>query len=117
MKEAKDLSKEEILDLLTDAAKNWLAHDGLWFQAAEQRFGMDTALELDKAAWESFTVVEARRIMKRLGMEPGGGIPAPIQALKFRLYAYINVQEVLEVTVGAGWTGTRGKKDEGGRQC
>jgi len=98
MKEAKDLSKEEILGLLTDAAKNWLAHDGLWFQAAEKKLGMEAALELDAAAWESFTVIEAKRIMKRLGMEPGGGIPALIQALKFRLYAYINVQEVLEVS-------------------
>jgi hypothetical protein len=98
MKEIKDLTKEELLGFLTDAAKNWLAHDGLWFQAAEKTFGLDTALELDKKAWETFTVIEAKRIMKRLGMEPGGGIQALIQALKFRLYAHINVQEVTEVS-------------------
>ena len=70
------LSQDELIDLLEDAAKNWLAHDGLWFLAAEERFGMETAIELDRAAWERFTVVEARRIMQRLGIEPGGGIPA-----------------------------------------
>jgi hypothetical protein len=98
MKDPNDLKKPEIMDLLTDASKNWLAHDGLWFRAVEERFGMETALELDKKAWEKFTVIEAKRIMKRLDIPEGGGIPALIQALKFRLYAFINVQEVLEVS-------------------
>jgi hypothetical protein len=98
MKEPKDLDKKEILELLTDAAKNWLAHDGLWFQVVENKFGIDSAIELDRVAWEKFTKIEAKRIMKRLNIKPGGGIPALIQALKFRLYAYINVQEVLEAS-------------------
>jgi len=96
IKKVKDLSREELIELLTDASKNWLAHDGLWFQAVEKELGMDMAIELDKRAWERFTVIEAKRIMKRLGMKPGGGIPALIQALKFRLYAHINVQEISE---------------------
>ncbi len=91
-----DLSKEDLLNLLQDAAKNWLAHDGLWFRAVEDRFGFETAIDLDKKAWETFTVIEAKRIMNRLGLKPGGGIPALIQALNFRLYAHINSQEVLE---------------------
>lgn len=91
-----DLDKKEIRELLTDAAKNWLAHDGLWFRAVEEKFGMDAAMELDRRAWEKFTVIEAKRIMKRLGLPQDGGIPALIQALKFRLYAHINVQEVTE---------------------
>ncbi len=95
-KELSDLSKEDLLALLQDAAKNWLAHDGLWFRAVEDKFGFETALDLDKKAWETFTVIEAKRIMKRLGLKPGGGIPALVQALKFRLYAHINTQEVLE---------------------
>jgi hypothetical protein len=98
MKEVKDLSKKEILDLLADASKNWLAHDGLWFRAVEDKFGLEAAMELDRKAWEEFTVIEAKRIMKRLGMVPGGGIPALVQALKFRLYAHINVQEVTEMS-------------------
>jgi hypothetical protein len=96
MKSVHDLSKEELLDFLKDAAVNWLTHDGLWFRAVEDRFGLEAALELDKQAWEKFTVTEARRIMKRLKMEPGAGIPALIQALQFRLYAHINIQEVVE---------------------
>ena len=68
MIEPEDLSKEELLDFIGDLAKNWLAHDGLWFQAVEQRFGMDIAIELDRKAWETFTVIEAKRIKKRLNL-------------------------------------------------
>lgn len=98
MKNFEDMDRQERHDLLIDAAKNWLAHDGLWFRAVEEKFGIDAAMDLDKKAWEKFTEIEAKRIMKRLGMSPGGGIPALIHALKFRLYAYINTQEVLEAS-------------------
>jgi len=98
MIEPKDLSKEGLLKLLVDTSKNWLAHDGLWFQAVEKKFGIDTAIELDARAWEQFTQIEAKRIMKRLDIKPGGGIQALIQALKFRLYAYVNIQEITEVS-------------------
>jgi hypothetical protein len=91
------LTKDELIDLLEDAAKNWLAHDGLWFLAVEAAFDMETAIELDTRAWERFTVVEAKRIMRRLKLEPGGGIPALKRTLQYRLYAHINVQEILDV--------------------
>jgi len=89
-----DLSKEELWSLLTDAAKNWLAHDGLWFLAAENKFDLETAIELDKQAWHGFAITEAKRILKRLKMAPGGGIPALAQAFDYRMYAFINKYEV-----------------------
>lgn len=98
IKEISDFSKAELIELLRDAAVNWLAHDGLWFRAVEDKFGLEAAMALDGKAWEKFTVLEARRIMKRLGLAEGGGIPALVQALKLRLYAHINVQETSEVT-------------------
>ncbi len=97
-KEIEALTADELRGWLGDAALNWLAHDGLWFQAVEEAYGLQAAIALDKKAWEAFTVIEAKRIMKRLGLEPGGGIPALIRALGFRLYAHINVQEVSEAT-------------------
>jgi len=90
-------SKEELIDLLEIAAKNWLAHDGLWFLAAEDAFDMETAIELDRHAWEQFTVIEAKRIMRFLDIEPGGGIPALKKALQYRLYARLNEQEMIDV--------------------
>jgi uncharacterized protein DUF6125 len=92
------LDKELLVQIVIDDAKNWLAHDGLWFQAVEARHGMDAAMDADRTAWERFTVIEARRIMDRLGIEPGGGIPALLECLKHRLYARLNEQEATEVT-------------------
>ncbi len=93
-----NLSKEELIAIIVDDAKNWLAHDGLWFQAVEKMYGIDKAIEADAAAWDKFTVIEAQRIMARLGLEPGGGIPALVECLKHRLYARLNLQEAIEVT-------------------
>jgi hypothetical protein len=92
------MSREELLRVVQDDAKNWLAHDGLWFQAIEARHGMEEAIEADRAAWEKFTVIEAKRILERTGLQPGGGIPALLECLKHRLYARLNEQEAVEVT-------------------
>ena len=91
-------SREELEGMLEDAALDWLAHDGLWFLAVEERFGMQAAIDLDAKAWESFTVIEAKRIMKRHGIAPGGGILALAKALGCRLYAFINEQQIVEQT-------------------
>ncbi len=88
-----DLTLEQAKALLEDFAVRWLAHDGLWFQAIEQKRGLDEAVELDIEAWRKFTVIEAKRIMKFLNLPKDGGLNALEQALKFRLYALINVQE------------------------
>ncbi|MFU8773221.1 MAG: DUF6125 family protein [Anaerolineales bacterium] len=88
------LDKEILIDMLEDQAKNWLAHDGLWFQKVERRFGIQTAIELDTEAWIEFTQIEGRRIMKRHGIKLGGGLEALRVALGFRLYARINEQSI-----------------------
>lgn len=90
------LSREQLVDMLADAAKLWLAHDGLWFQAVEKHHDMEHAIQLDGEAWQRFTVIEAKRIMQRHHIAPGGGVPALAKALSLRLYAYINEQEILE---------------------
>ena len=36
-----EMSREQLLAALEMFAKNWLAHDGCWFLAAEARHGMD----------------------------------------------------------------------------
>jgi hypothetical protein len=92
------LSKEELIRIIVDDAMNWIAHDGLWFQAVERTHGMEAAMDADREAWRSFTVVEARRIMERLGLVPGGGIPALCECLKNRFYARLNLQDTVERT-------------------
>ena len=86
------MSREELLRALEMFAKNWLAHDGCWFLAAEERFGMPTAIELDTASWRRFAASEARRIMTTFDVPENGGLPALERALRLRLYAVINSQ-------------------------
>lgn len=98
MKELKNLSRDLLEEMLTDFAKNWLAHDGLWFQAVESEYGIDKAIELDARAWEKFTVIEAKRIMARHSIAAGGGLDGLKKALGFRLYALLNKQEISNET-------------------
>ena len=90
----KDLDRETLEAMLSDFAKNWLAHDGLWFQAVEKHTGMKIAIDLDTQAWEKFTVIEAQRIMARHSIPQGSGLDGLKKALQFRLYAFINTQEI-----------------------
>ena len=92
------MSKEQLIEILLDDAKNWLAHDGLWFQAVEATHGMEAAMDADREAWRHFTKIEAKRIMARLGIKPGGGIPALLECLNHRLYARLNLQDTVEVS-------------------
>ncbi|MDF1544562.1 MAG: DUF6125 family protein [bacterium] len=92
------LDKETLAHMLADFAKNWLAHDGLWFQAVEKQYGMEKAIELDAEAWERFTVIEAKRIMALHAIPENGGLDALKKALGFRLYAVLNDQEIKNET-------------------
>ena len=88
------LDKETLVAMLEDQAKNWLAHDGLWFQAVERHFGLPAAIRLDTEAWIAFTQIEARRILQRNAIPSGGGLDALERALSFRLYARLNEQSL-----------------------
>jgi hypothetical protein len=87
--------QEDLSQALTDAAKNWVAMDGLWFQAVEQAYGMDAALALDREVWEHFAVIEARRIKKRIALPEKGGLNALEIAFKNRLISLLNELEIL----------------------
>ena len=86
------MSREELMRALEMFAKNWLAHDGCWFLAAEERFYMETAIELDASSWKRFAAAEARRIMTTFDIPANGGLEALEKALGLRLYAVINSQ-------------------------
>ena len=98
MSNSRQLSPELMEQMLVDFAKNWLAHDGLWFQAVERHYGIEKAIELDTEAWVRFTVLEAKRIMARHDIPENSGLEGLKKALGFRLYAFLNVQEIRNET-------------------
>jgi hypothetical protein len=86
------MDREQLLKALQMFAKNWLAHDGCWFLAAEDRDGMEAAIELDAASWKRFAAAEARRIMETFDIPAGGGLESLAKALDLRMYAMVNDQ-------------------------
>jgi hypothetical protein len=92
-----NLDEETQRGLLVDFAKNWLAHDGVWFQAVEKAHGMEAAMAADAEAWGRFAAIEARRIKKRFGLGESGGIDALEAALQRRMYALLNDHSVERV--------------------
>jgi len=92
MNQFEKMSREELLKALEMFAKNWLAHDGCWFLAAERQHGLEAAISLDTDAWAQFAAVEARRIMSTFGIPTGGGLETLEKALSLRMYGLINDQ-------------------------
>ena len=87
-----DLSREQLIEVINNFAKNWLAHDGLWFQAVERVHGMDEAIRADTEAWERFSPIEAKRIKRLLGLSEQAGLEGLREALEYRMYAVLNRQ-------------------------
>ena len=88
-----ELDRDSLEGMLVDFAKNWLAHDGLWFQAVERAHDMEEAIRLDEEAWRRFAAAEARRLVgSSFGVDHGGGLEALERALSLRMYAVINRQ-------------------------
>lgn len=93
-----ELEKQDLIKIIKMYAKNWLAHDGCWFLAAEERHGLGEAIQIDKEGWKRFTVVEAKRIMNEFNIAPNLGLDGLEKALQYRLYSVINEMEIIRVS-------------------
>ena len=91
----RNLGKDELVELLEIYAKNLIALDGTWFKSLEREEGMDTAVRHDIEAWRRFSVSEARRIKKFLGLDERPGIEGLARALALRCQSAANVDEIL----------------------
>jgi hypothetical protein len=86
------LPREKLVGLIDATAANWLAGDGLWFQAVEQRQDMSIAKQCNDTCWAKFSPVEAYRIRQIINLPENGGLAALETALGYRLYSRINLQ-------------------------
>ncbi|MBN1690528.1 MAG: cytosolic protein [Dehalococcoidia bacterium] len=86
------LPREKILSLIDAISANWLAGDGLWFQAVEASQEMFTAKRCNDTCWTKFSPFEAVRIKAMLELPDRGGLDALETALGFRLYSRLNIQ-------------------------
>jgi len=88
------MPEEKIIGLIDALALNWLASDGLWFQAVEGQEEMYTAKRCNDTCWAMFSPLEAARIKELLRLPEAGGLDALETALGYRLYSRINVQSI-----------------------
>jgi hypothetical protein len=91
-----DMSRDSLLRFLDNIAKNWLANDGIWFQAVEFATGMAEAKRCNDSCWVRFSPFEAWSIKEFLGLPQQAGLNGLKRALGFRLYARINLQSVID---------------------
>jgi len=87
-----NMSGEALNQLADKVAINWLANDGVWFQAVEFSSGMDDAKRCNDSCWAHFSPFEAWSIRRFLGLPDRPGLEGLKKALNFRLYARINTQ-------------------------
>ena len=93
-----DMDKEGLQNLKDRVAKNWLANDGVWFQAVEFTHGMNDAKRCNDSCWARFSPFEASSIRQLLGLPDNPGLEGLKRALGFRVYAGINIQSIGEET-------------------
>lgn len=91
-----NMPKDALLELAGDVGKNWLAVDGIWFQAVENTYGMNDAKRCNDSCWAHFSPFEAWSIKQFLGLPEQAGLEGLKRALGFRIYSRINVQSIIE---------------------
>ncbi len=91
-----EMPKEKLDALAGDIGKNWLAGDGIWFQAVERTYGMNDAKRCNDSCWGHFSPFEAWSIKRFLGLGERPGLEGLRKALRFRMYALINVQSIVD---------------------
>lgn len=93
-----NLTADSLDELMKSIAVNWLANDGVWFQAVEFSSSMSDAKGCNDACWSYFSPFEAEAIKKLLNLPENCGLEGLKKALHFRLYACINKQSVTDET-------------------
>ena len=63
-----DLPEEKLDELIESVAVNWLANDGVWFQAVEFTQGLFDAKRCNDTCWAHFSPFEAWSIRNFLGL-------------------------------------------------
>jgi len=93
-----NLPGESLTQLSESACINWLASDGIWFQAVENAYGMSDAKRVNDSSWAQFSPFEAWSIKRFLNLGENSGLEGLKKALQYRLYAFVNKQSVAEET-------------------
>jgi len=82
--------------LLEGISANWLANDGVWFQAVEFSSGMVDAKRCNDTCWAHFSPFEAWSIKRFASIPENAGLEGLKTALEYRIYALINRYSIMD---------------------
>lgn len=91
-----NIPKDKLVELIKILGLNWLAGDGIWFQAVESHHGMFDAKRCNDSCWAWFAPFEAWSIKRLLNLPEHPGLAGLKTAFTMRLYAGINVQSMID---------------------
>jgi len=91
-----DMPREKLINLINSIGINWLANDGVWFQAVESTRDMFDAKRCNDTCWTRFSPFEAWSIKEFLSLPDYAGLDGLRKALRFRMYARVNVQSIID---------------------
>jgi hypothetical protein len=91
-------NKDELLKIMEELGKNWLAGDGIWFQTVEAHYGIGEAKRCNDSCWARFSPFEASSIKNFLRLPNEAGLEGLKKALRFRVYGRINIQTIIDET-------------------
>jgi hypothetical protein len=89
-------NKDELLKIMEEMSKNWLANDGIWFQTVESHYDIWEAKRCNDSCWARFSPFEACSIKKFLQLPELAGLDGLKKALRFRMYGRLNIQSIID---------------------
>jgi len=90
------MPRDMLLSVIKSLGANWLAGDGIWFQAVEKHLTMLDAQRCAGASIMRYCTFEAWSIKQFLGLPAEAGLDGLKRALRFRLYHQINTQTIID---------------------
>jgi hypothetical protein len=76
-----DIPKEKLADFIFMHLRDMWTVDGLYYLGIEEKFGLETATEIDRKVWEVMGKIEARKIKKLFDIT-GDDIASMFKALR-----------------------------------
>lgn len=89
------ISTEKLVELCSRSAYTL---DGLWFTLVEEKFGRDTALEIDVEVWRRLCLIQAKRIRKYFPGDEGSSLRNLIRVIELDPIMAIFKAEVVKLT-------------------
>ena len=85
------IPQEQLADVFS---RSITTMDGLWFLAAEKKFGFDAALELGVEVWEKLGTIQARRMVRAFDIKEENPVHALIRALQVDSVCCVYLPEI-----------------------